>query len=106
VRPAQMSEAGQCIELGKTGRASTLGQLHSCRRTTFDATLTRSRSSTQAALLRVFVDSTLSSAADMMPLHARLAGGQLCDRAMASKQATPMKEHWLCQQVLVGCNIG
>ena len=96
MRPAHLSEAGQCIELGP-------GQ----DRPSFDARPapqlpadhlrrhvdTLCRSSTPAALPRVFVDSTLSAAADMMPVHARLAAGQLCDRAMASKQATPMAEH-------------
>ena len=51
------------------------------------------RSSTPAALPRVFVDSTLPAAASMMPVHARLAAGQLCNCAMASRQATPMAEH-------------
>jgi len=89
-----MSEAWQCIELGP-------GQ----DRPSFDAwpapqlpadhlrrhVDTLSRRSTPAALPRVFA--TLSAAADMMPVHARLAAGQLCDRAMASRQATPMAEH-------------
>ena len=51
------------------------------------------RRSTPAALPTAYFDSTLSAAAGIMPVHARLAAGQLCDRAMASKQATPMAEH-------------
>ena len=96
MRPAHMSEAGQYIELGP------------CQdRPSFDARPapqlpvdhlrrhvdTLCRRSTPAALPRVFVDSTLPTAADMMPVHARLAGGQLCDCAMASRQAAPMAEH-------------
>jgi len=91
-----MSEAGQYIELGP-------GQ----DRPSFDARPapqlpadhlrrhvdTLCRRSTPAALPRVFVDSTRSPAAGMMPVHARLAAGRLCDRAMASRQATPMAEH-------------
>ena len=94
--PAHMSEAGQCIELGP-------GQ----DRPSFDARPapqrpadhlrrhvdTLCRSNTPAALPREFVDSTLSAAADMMPVHAWLAAGQLCDCAMASRQATPLAEH-------------
>ena len=94
--PAHMSEAGQCIELGP-------GQ----DRPSFDARRapqppadhlrrhvdTLCKRSAPAALPRADFDSTLPAAADMMPVHARLAAGQLCDGAMASRQATPLAEH-------------
>ena len=94
--PAHMSEAGQCIELSPSQDrpsfdARPAPQLPADQLRRHVDTLCRS--STPAALLRVFVDSLLSAAANMMPAHARLAAGQLCDRAMASKQATPMAEH-------------
>ena len=96
MRPAHMSQAGQYIELGP-GRdrprfdARPAPQLPADQLRRHVDTLCRS--STRAALPSVFVDSTPPAAADMMPVHARLAAGQLCDCAMASKQATPMAEH-------------
>ena len=96
MRPAHLSEAWQCIELGPgqdrpSFDARPAPQLPADQLRRHVDTLCRS--STPAALLRVFVDSLLLAAANMMPAHARLAAGQLCDRAMASKQATPMAEH-------------
>ena len=96
MRPAHLSEAWQCIELGPgqdrpSFDARPAPQLPADQLRRHVDTLCRS--STPAALPRVFVDSTLSAAAGMMPVHARLAAGQLCDRAMASKQATSMAEH-------------
>ena len=95
MRSAHLSEAGQCIELGPgqdrpSFDAQPAPQLPADHLRRHVDTLCRR--STPAALPRVDFDSTLPAAADMMPVHARLAGGQLCDRAMASKQATPMKE--------------
>ena len=96
MRPAHLSEAWQCIELGPgqdrpSFDARPAPQLPADQQRRHVDTLCRS--STPAALPRVFVESTLSAAADMMPAHARLASGQLCDGAMASRQATPLAEH-------------
>ena len=96
MRPAHLSEAGQCIEHGP-GQDRPSFDARPAPRLPADHLRrhadTLCRRSTRAALPRVFVDSTLSAAAGMMPVHARLAAGQLCDCAMASKQATPMAEH-------------
>ena len=96
MRPAHLSEAWQCIELGP-------GQ----NRPSFDARLapqlpadhlrrhadTLCRSSTPAALPREFVDSTLSAAAGMMPALMRLAASQPCECAVASKHAAAADGH-------------